>query len=94
MEFSSIITLLFIFLGLLVLQVRAEQRWRQVNHGNSVININEKDHYYLFGIYANVADKRIIVSKRSGGGYTFNFGNPVGLILFVIIAAAAIYLII
>lgn len=92
MEFSSIITLLFIFLGLLVLQVRAEQRWRQENHGNSIIN--EKDHYYLFGIYANVADKRIIVSKRSGGGYTFNFGNPVGLILFVIIAAAAIYLII
>lgn len=92
MEFSIIITLLVIFLGLLVLQVRAEQKWRLENHGKSIIN--EKDHYYFLGIYANMADKRIFVSKSSGGGYTFNFGNPVGLILFVIIVATAIYLII
>jgi uncharacterized membrane protein len=87
----TVLLLLIIITGIIVLQVKAEQRWRQKNHGQSVIN--EKDHYCFPGIYYNRSDKRIFVSKRSGGGYTLNVGSPIGLILLILIISSIYYLI-
>ena len=90
MELTIVIITLVLFISLIVYQVRSEQVWRMDNHGSSVIN--EKDHYYFLGLYFNRSDKRIFVSKRSGGGFTFNFGNPIGLTLFLLIVAGTVYL--
>ncbi len=90
MELTIIIILVILFISLIIYQVRAEQAWRMSNHGSTVIN--EKDHYYFLGLYFNRSDRRIFVSKKSGGGLTFNFGNPIALALLLIIIAGIIFL--
>lgn len=90
METLIIIILILLVTTLITVQVFAEQKWRRENPGRSTIN--EKDHYLLFGLYANKSDKRIFVSKRSGGGYTFNLGNPIGVLLCAILLSLILYL--
>lgn len=90
MELTIIIILVSLFIGLIVYQVRSEQVWRMDNHGSSVVN--EKDHYHFLGLYFNKSDKRIFVSKKSGGGFTFNFGNSIALALILIILVGYFYL--
>ncbi len=36
-------------------------------------------------MYANPKDKRILVPKKLGIGWTFNFGNPVAVLLVTIL---------
>ena len=91
MELTIIVILVSLFIGLIGYQVWSEQVWRMDNHGSSVAN--EKDHYHFLGLYFNKSDKRIFVSKKSGGGLTFNFGNPIALALLLIIIAGIIFLI-
>jgi len=35
-------------------------------------------------LYINSEDSRFLVQKKQGGGYTINFGNPIGMILTLI----------
>jgi len=64
------------------------------------LDINEKireaeeideDFLWKWGIiYTNKEDPSLIVTKRFGGGYTFNFGNPLGKILTIFLAIVTI----
>ena len=46
---------------------------------------NEEDHWKWGFIYYNRDDKRIFLPKRTGLGITFNFAQPVSIILTVTI---------
>ena len=46
---------------------------------------NEEDHWNWGFIYYNRDDKRIFLPKRTGLGITFNFAQPVSIILTVTI---------
>ena len=43
-------------------------------------------------MYANPDDTRIIVPKLSGFGFTFNWANPIGWIVLIVVIAAIITL--
>ncbi|TRM80464.1 hypothetical protein DJ524_07535, partial [Sulfolobus sp. D5] len=46
--------------------------------------IEDDDKYWKLGMfYYNPNDDRVIIPKRFGSGYTFNFGNKKALILFI-----------
>lgn len=90
METFVLLIILLILVGFLAYQVWAEQRWRRENQGETILN--EKDHYRFLGLYYNRSDRRIFVSKRSGGGYTINTGNPMGFILFLTFIIGLFYL--
>ncbi|MFU8812369.1 MAG: DUF5808 domain-containing protein [Balneolaceae bacterium] len=90
MELLTVLLFLSVLVILILIQARAEWQWRQEHRGESLIE--EKGHYYGPGIYFNPSDKRILVDKSGGGGRTFNFGNPIGIVLFLLFVAAALYL--
>jgi uncharacterized membrane protein len=50
----------------------------------------ERDYWKLGRFYYNPADKSVFVPKRWGRGWTINFGNPIGVILYIAIIAAVI----
>ena len=45
-------------------------------------------------IYTNPKDKRILVPKKLGIGWTFNFANPVAIVLAAIIVGVPIIILI
>lgn len=54
----------------------------------------DEDRYWQGGLYNNPADKRILVNKRVGFGYTFNLGSPLGKMFFYgTVAAGAIIIV-
>lgn len=59
--------------GLLVYHSIVSHRWHRENRGEEQIRESSNWHYNLF--YSNRVDPRLIVPKRTGGGYTFNFGR-------------------
>lgn len=70
------------------------QKWHEEHLG--VEKRLETAHYHWHIFYFNSDDGRIFVPKKSGGGYTINFANPVsilagvlliiGFILFVVLS--------
>lgn len=55
---------------------------------------NEEDHWKWGFIYYNRDDKRIFLPKRTGLGITFNFAQPVSIILKVAILIVFLVIII
>ncbi len=53
--------------------------------------MEEKSHW-IFGIFNyNPKDKRILCPKRNAAlGWTFNFGNPYSVALFLVLAAIVV----
>ena len=51
---------------------------------DSIIQFEDDDNLWIAGmIYNNPDDPAIFVEKRFGGGYTFNYGNPLGKVLTI-----------
>jgi uncharacterized membrane protein len=55
---------------------------------------NEEDHWKWRFIYYNRDDKRIFLPKRTGLGITFNFAQPVSIILTLAILVFLLVIII
>ncbi|MGF1669761.1 MAG: DUF5808 domain-containing protein [Balneolaceae bacterium] len=72
-----IITILTVLIGFLFYDAYASQKWKQENREQETIT--ESDHFYWRLFYYNPDDKRILVPKRTGGGYTVNFANPLSI---------------
>jgi len=86
------VAILAIFLGFLLYGTIATQKWHQENKGQTTIS--ETEHFYLHLFYFNPEDKRIFVPKRTGGGFTFNFANPLSVLVLILIVAGIVALII
>ncbi|HAU5272398.1 TPA: DUF1648 domain-containing protein, partial [Clostridioides difficile] len=60
---------------------------------NSSYSPEENEKYWIAGImYNNPNDPSLMVNKRFGIGWTINFGNPLGKILYIAIALLLIFL--
>lgn len=90
MVYLIIFTLLALLLTLFIYGSIASLKWRKQNHGRATIN--EYEHYYFRFFYFNPEDKRFILYKRAGGGYTFNFANPIGILIFLTVILSMLYL--
>lgn len=55
------------------------QKWHRDKRGQETMN--EADHFYGHLIYFNSDDKRIFVPKKTGGGFTINFANPISVMV-------------
>jgi len=64
-------------LAFLTYQAVAAYQWHQIHAGEETFIENE--HFYGYLFYYNPDDKRILVPKRTGGGYTVNFARPVAV---------------
>lgn len=69
---------LLIIVGFVLYGAFATLRWQRENRGETIRAESEHFHWYLF--YYNKNDKRIFVPKRTGGGFTINFANPLSVI--------------
>ncbi|MFL8725207.1 DUF5808 domain-containing protein [Clostridioides difficile] len=59
---------------------------------NSSYSPEEDEKYWIAGImYNNPNDPSLMVNKRFGIGWTINFGNPLGKILYIAIALLLIF---
>lgn len=67
--------------SLLVYNTVVSYRWHRNNRGEEYIRESSNWHHAF--IYFNSDDPRLIVPKRTGGGYTFNFGRPTSWLLIV-----------
>lgn len=65
--------------ALLVYNAMVSYRWHRENRGEEYMRESSNWHNNL--IYSNQDDPRIIVPKRTGGGYTCNFGKPLSWLL-------------
>lgn len=63
-------------------------KWHAKHAGKEISE--EKTHFYGIFFYYNPDDKRIFVPKRSGGGYTINFANPLSIVTVIAIMLAII----
>lgn len=79
MELSIAIGAVISLVGLLVYNSVVSQRWHHENRGEEHVRESSQWHHNL--IYSNREDPRLIVPKRTGGGYTFNFGNTLTWLL-------------
>ena len=64
---------------LLVYNSFVSSRWHRENRGEE--HVKESSNWQSNLIYSNRDDPRIIVPKRTGGGYTFNFAKPLSWVL-------------
>ena len=64
---------------LLIYNTVVSSRWHRRNRGEK--HIRESSYWRHKVIYSNREDPRLIVPKRTGGGYTFNFGNTLTWLL-------------
>ncbi len=84
-------TLLLIVIAVLLLtgyvfyQTIITRKWRNLVP-------DEEKHWKLAIIYFNPDDRRVFLPKRSGLGYTVNFGNPLGVAVLIGIIALIYYL--
>lgn len=88
MELTIAAVAVFSLLALLMYNAIVSHRWHRNNRGEEYIRESSNWHRTFF--YSNSDDPRLIVPKRTGGGYTFNFGRPLswlfmasGLILLI-----------
>jgi uncharacterized membrane protein len=88
MAFTITFILLVLFLVLLIYSSIASLNWRKQNLGSTTMN--EHEHYYFRFFYFNPNDKRIMLYKRGGGGYTLNFASPISILIVLAIIALLI----
>ena len=60
------------------------------NQSDTSLQNSDKSHWILGIFYFNPKDKRLMPPKRTGLGWTINFGNPYSIALFVLIIGAMI----
>ncbi len=83
MTFLLILAILGIVIGLMIYGAIASQKWHREHQGEGTMT--EGDHFYGRLIYVNPDDKRIFVPKRTGGGFTMNFANPLSVIAGILV---------
>ncbi len=54
---------------------------------------NEDDCWYWLVFYYNPQDKRLFVPKRTGLGWTLNFGRPLSVVIFLLFLIGLVALI-
>lgn len=90
-----IVAIIIISVGLIVflLWYNASEsgKWHRKHAGKEISA--DDDHFYGYLFYYNPNDKRIFIPKRTGGGYTVNFANPLSVItgVAIILALIAVY---
>ncbi len=94
MGFSIAAAAVFSMVALLTYNAIVSYRWHRENRGEEYIR--ESSHWHRTFFYSNSEDPRLIVPKRTGGGYTFNFAKPLswffigsGLILLIALIMVA-----
>jgi uncharacterized membrane protein len=92
MTHTIIIGILIIIVGFMIYGSIASQKFHQENRGQETIVETENFYWHLF--YFNSDDRRIFVPKRTGGGFTINFGNPLSVIAGILIVGGFLALII
>lgn len=65
-------------------------QWHKEHLGEEIITENE--HFYARIFYYNPDDKRIFAPKRTGGGYTINFANPLSIITSILVIGGFVLL--
>ena len=66
----------------------SSNKWKKENPSNPTL---EENRYFKAGLfYINPQDPRIFLNKRSGGGYTFNFGNPLTALFLLLMTGLGI----
>ena len=90
MELIIIIAILGIFIAFMGYGAWTSQQWHNEHPGEEVIV--ENDHFYARIFYFNPEDKRIFLPKRTGGGYTVNFANPLSIIAGILVISGFLLL--
>lgn len=73
---------------LIVISLRTGQGGSRLRGGDQAATDRMDDRYWKWGIfYVNSDDSSIMVERRYGIGWTFNFGNRLGLAIFIAILA-------
>lgn len=54
---------------------------------------NESEHWHGWVFYFNRDDKRLFLPKRSGLGWTLNFGQPLSIVISILFLIAIVALI-
>lgn len=78
--------------GLMIYNSIASQEWHKENLGQE--SITESEYFYWRLFYYNSNDNRIFVPKRTGGGFTINFANPLSITASILVVAGFVILII
>lgn len=55
-----------------------------------VVDVDRDKGWYFGMFYANPRDRSVFVPKRLGGGFTINFGNPLGWLMLLVISVIII----
>lgn len=64
----------FLLFFLIVAGALSSLDWQRKNRGEALRQ--EHEFYFFRFFYFNPDDKRLMLTKPGGGGYTLNFGNP------------------
>lgn len=76
--------------GLMIYGSVKAGQWHREHRGEETIT--ESDHFYMGIFYYNPDDGRIFIRKRSGGGFTLNFANPLSILTALLIIALFVVL--
>lgn len=79
----------FLFFILIVAGALSSLDWQRKNRGEAVRR--EHEFYFFRFFYFNPDDKRIMLTKRGGGGYTLNLGNPFSWALILLLSGWVLY---
>lgn len=93
MELIIVVTVILFMAVLVIYNSIVSYRWHRENRGEEYIK--EPSKWYNTFFYHNEDDPRLIVPKRTGGGYTFNFGKSLSWLLMgsgLVLVAAIILL--
>ncbi|GAA0179996.1 DUF1648 domain-containing protein [Clostridium sediminicola] len=96
----TIIPLVIIFISFIIFVMTTGIHGDKVKVGfeeeenNEVIEVDDDDHWIYGFIYYNKNDPSIMVPKRLGLGHTFNFGNPISVIIMCAILLFIVFSII
>lgn len=93
MEPIIVIAAVLCIVTLIMYNSYVSYRWHRENKGDE--HIRESSNWYNTFFYHDKDDPRLIVPKRTGGGYTFNFGKSLSWLLMgsgLVLVAAIILL--
>jgi uncharacterized membrane protein len=90
MEFIVLTIVVALIIILMIYGSIASLNWRKQNPGRTTMS--EHEHYYFRFFYFNPDDKRFMLYKRGGGGYTLNFASPIAILIAVAILSFMLFL--
>ena len=89
----TVLLVLALLVVLIVISLRTGQGGSRLRGGDQAATDRMDDRNWKWGIfYVNSDDSSIMVERRYGIGWTFNFGNRLGLTIFIAILALPIVL--